>query len=76
MFVNRPGNRPANAPPGTRAINEHPDTARIVHRIKRNLREDGVGPSSYVGIAPNGDVIVTNPDGTAENLGPWTQYDN
>jgi hypothetical protein len=48
----------------------------IVHEIKANLVEDGVGPASYVGIAPNGDVIVTNPNGTAANLGHWGQYAN
>jgi hypothetical protein len=70
----RPGQRPTNAPSGTRPINRHPDTRNIVHRIKRNLREEGVGPASYVGISPEGNVIVTNPDGTAANLGHWSQY--
>jgi hypothetical protein len=70
----RPGQRPTNAPPGTLPIDEHPATAGIVHDIKGNLVEDSVGPKSYVGISPAGDVIVTNPDGTAESLGHWGQY--
>jgi hypothetical protein len=70
----RPGFKPEDAPGGTRAINEHPDTKNIVHQIKRNLQEDGVGPASYVGVAPNGDIIVSNPDGTASNLGSWWHY--
>jgi len=76
MRNQRPPSRPTNAPSGTLAINEHPSTRDIVHKIKDNLREEGVGPRSYVGIAPNGDVIVTNPDGTAANLGNWGQYAN
>ena len=70
----RPGFKPKMPPAGTRAINEHPDTKNIVHQIKRNLQEDGVGPASYVGVAPNGDIIVSNPDGTASNLGSWWHY--
>jgi len=71
---NRPNFRPDDAPSGTRAINEHPDTGNIVHQIKKNLKEDGVGPNSWVGVAPNGDVIVANADGTAANLGSWWHY--
>jgi hypothetical protein len=70
----RPSQKPSNAPPGTLPINKHPATKDIVHEIKNLLDEDGVGPMSYVGISPNGDLIVTNPDGTAYNLGPWQDY--
>jgi hypothetical protein len=70
----RPGQKPTDAPPGTLSINEHPDTQDIVHQIKPNLKPEGVGPASYVGIAPNGDVIVTNPNGTHLNLGHWMQW--
>ena len=72
--MSRPGQKPCDAPSGTLAIDEHPSTQDIVHRIKANLVEDGVGAASYVGISPDGDVIVTNPNGTAVNLGPWTSY--
>ncbi len=67
----RPGQKPTDAPPGTLPINKHPDTCGIVHEIKGPLIDEGVGPGSYVGISPDGDIIVTNPDGTATNLGPW-----
>jgi RHS repeat-associated protein len=73
----RPGTEPRDVPHGTRPINEHPSTSarETVHRIKENLKEDGVGPKSYVGISPEGDIIVTNPDGTHANLEPWQGYD-
>jgi RHS repeat-associated protein len=73
---NRPGYPPKDMPKGTRPINQHPDTKDKAEEIKGGLKEDGVGASSWVGIAPNDDVIVTNDDGTAENLGPWTDYVN
>jgi hypothetical protein len=73
----RPGSAPSNAPPGTKTIDQHPDTSgrERVHRIKKRLAGDGVGPKSWVGISPDGNIIVTNPDGTFENLGPWIGYD-
>ena len=70
----RPSQRPADAPSGTLPINEHPDTADIVHEIKKGLKSEGVGPPSYVGIAPNGDVIVSTLEGIAENLGHWAGW--
>ena len=39
----RPGSKPTDAPPGTRAINEDPRTKDDVHDIKPQLRGDGVG---------------------------------
>jgi RHS repeat-associated protein len=72
----RPGNKPIDAPPGTVPIDQHPDTKgrERVHQIKEGLREDGVGPASYVGISPEGHIIVTDPDGTASDLGDYGQY--
>lgn len=72
----RPGFRPTNAPSGTLAINVHPDTRGRVHEIKRNLTDEQVGPASYVGIAPDGKIVLTNHDGSAEVLRHWTTYTN
>jgi hypothetical protein len=54
----RPGQKPSDAPSGTRAINEHPDTKDIVHDIKKRLAEEGVGPASYVGIFAEGVLLL------------------
>ena len=70
----RPSYKPQDCPAGTIPINQHPDTKGDVHGIKDQLRGDGVGPTSWVGVSPEGDIIVTNPDGTAENLGPVSSY--
>jgi hypothetical protein len=72
----RPTKKPKDAPRGTKAIDKHPDTKDRVHELKDRMEEDGVGPASYVGISPDGDVIVSNLDGTAENLGSWKGYAN
>jgi hypothetical protein len=61
--LSRPNFRPDDAPSGTLPIDQQTDTKEIAHAIKKNLREDGVRSNSWVGIAPNGDVIVANPDG-------------
>jgi len=73
-MLSRPGQRPTDAPSGTLPIHQHPVTKDVVHEIKKNLKADGVGPASYVGVTQDGDLIVTNPDGTAENLGHYRQY--
>jgi hypothetical protein len=70
----RPGSRPWNAPPGTLPIDQHPETKGRVHPIKEGIKGDGVGPGSWVGVSPEGDIIVTNPDGSMENLGPHNCY--
>jgi RHS repeat-associated protein len=70
----RPGNRPTDAPSGTLPINKHPLTKGREHEVKKCLADEGVGPASFVGISPDGDVIVTNPDGTSYNLGPVSSY--
>jgi len=70
----RPGTKQKNAPPGTVPINVHPGTKDRVHPIKGGLRPKGAGPGSWVGVSPDGDIIVTNPDESAENLGPIENY--
>jgi hypothetical protein len=70
----RPRYKPKNCPPGTIPINKHPGTRDDVHGIKGQLKNEGVGPKSWVGVSPAGDIIVTNPDGTAGNLGPAESY--
>jgi hypothetical protein len=45
-----------------------------VHPIKDQLKDEGVDANSYVGIAPDGTIIVTNPDGTAKDLGNLEEY--
>ena len=69
----RPGVKPKDAPHGTLAIDNHP-LVEHVHEIKGNLEDEGVGPASWVGITPNGEIVVTNPDGTAEIIGPVKNY--
>ncbi|HVT29148.1 MAG TPA: RHS repeat-associated core domain-containing protein [Lacipirellulaceae bacterium] len=70
----RPGVPPKQLPPGTKPIDKCPETRDKVHDIKKRLRDEGVGPGSWVGVSPGGDIIVTDPDGTARNLGPWQDY--
>lgn len=70
----RPGQKPKNAPPGTRKINEDNRTKDIVHPIKQALKGDGVGPESYVGVTPAGNIIVSNPDGSMLDLGHFEQW--
>ena len=71
----RPRRGPSNAPPGTRTVDQVLNHDQV-ENLKRQLRHDGTGvaPDSWVGISPDGDVIVTNSDGTAENLGPLDGY--
>lgn len=62
--------KPKNAPPGTRPIDQSPNSHDWIEGTKDAV---GAGPADGVGVAPNGDIITTNPDGTAENHGPSTE---
>lgn len=64
------GEKPADAPTGTKPIDQAGLDRETIHRIKK---ETGQGAAEWTGIAPNGDVIV-NKGGKAKNLGPHTDY--
>jgi RHS repeat-associated protein len=57
-------------PPGTRPIDQAGKSRDWVHGTKKDVN---AGPQDWVGVAPNGDIITTNPDGSAENHGPSTR---
>jgi hypothetical protein len=40
------------------------------------MEEDGVGPKTWVGITPDGNVIVPKHNGDPEDLGHYSGYDN
>ena len=72
MFA-KPGNqsRPKNAPSGTKPIDKLGLSRPDIHDIKDGI---GAAPNDWTGITPDGDVITSNPDGSAENHGPADDY--
>lgn len=63
--------KPTNAPPGTVPLPQAGLPQGIHGEIKKAV---DAGPKDWTGIAPNGDVITTGPDGKAINHGPWGNY--
>jgi hypothetical protein len=64
--------KPKDAPSGTRPIDKIKDLSKDdIHGIKDGV---GAGPKDWTGITPDGDVITSNTDGTAENHGPYIDY--
>jgi RHS repeat-associated protein len=63
--------KPTNAPPGTVPIDQGGLSSGDIHDIKDGI---GAGATDWTGIAPNGDIITTGPDGKMINHGPADSY--
>jgi RHS repeat-associated protein len=64
--------KPTDAPPGTKAIDKFNLPKDVTHGVKDQL---GAQPTDWTGVAPNGDVITTDPrTGKAINHGPIDSY--
>ena len=65
------GQRPVDAPGGTVPVDQPGLNRDEIHRLKKQLRARA---KDWVGIAPNGDVILPDETGKAENHGPFDSY--
>ena len=80
MSANDKGGKPSDksrrskpargVPPGTRPIDQSGKPHEWIEGTKGDV---GAGPADWVGVAPNGDIVTTNPDGSAEIHGPSTR---
>lgn len=71
--------KPDNAPAGTLPLDQAKKKFGLRgedHNKIKGKKGTNSGPQDWVGIAPNGDVITTNPDGTAENWGSYKDFLN
>ncbi len=70
--TSKPGSKPKDCPSGTRPIDKVPGLGKDeVHDIKGGV---GAGPRDWTGIAPNGDVITGDSEGSAVNHGNYKDY--
>lgn len=70
---NKASSAPTNAPRGTRPIDRWGIPRGDIHDIKDGL---GAGPSDWVGVAPDGEVITSGPNGEAVSGGHVDDYTN
>jgi hypothetical protein len=63
--------RPRNAPRGTVPIDQSGLDRETIHKIKDAI---GAGPRDWVGITPDGHVIVTDGEGNAEDVGHVSDF--
>ena len=65
--------KPKTYPRGTVPIDKFKPwlTREQIHRIKQRL---GLGPKDWVGIDPDGNVIVNDGEGGSESQGNWHDY--
>ncbi|UVT15741.1 MAG: RHS repeat protein [Nitrospira sp.] len=74
LIFNKPDRsaKPRNCPTGTKPIDQFPDLdTDDIHAIKKGL---GAKPKDWVGITPDGDVIVGGDEGQATNQGPYKKF--
>lgn len=63
--------RPRNPPPGTVPIDQTGLDRETIHKIKDGI---GAGPQDWVGVAPDGHVITSDPDGNAVDNGHVSDF--
>ncbi|MEZ5892445.1 MAG: RHS repeat-associated core domain-containing protein [Parvularculaceae bacterium] len=69
----RRSSKPTDAPAGTKPIDKSGLGKEKIHEIKDGI---GAGPKDYVGVTPDGTIIVTDPEtGKAEDAGNVSDYD-
>lgn len=67
----KPKPKPKNCPTDTKPIDQMGWPKDKVHKIKDGLR---LGPTDWTGVAPDGTIIVTGPDGNAEEAGHESDF--
>jgi RHS repeat-associated protein/uncharacterized repeat protein (TIGR02543 family) len=75
----RTESKPDNCPTGTLPLDKAKKKLGLKgedHNKIKGRSGTNSGPKDWVGIAPNGDIITTNPDGSAENWGDYHDFLN